>query len=125
MGMESTEAYSWIETDTFQMLNHEVSPDSLALRCGDCHGQSAQIDLKADYGYELRGPESTICTQCHGLEEDEKDFEELHEKHVKDKGFDCSWCHGFNRQERSLTHSPVIFSDGFNLGNPYAWSSLN
>ena len=31
-----------------------------------------------------------------------KPFEELHNKHVKDKGYDCSWCHGFSRPERGL-----------------------
>ena len=125
MGLESTEPFSWIETDTFQMLNHEVSPDGQALRCGDCHGQSARMNLQADFGYGLRGPESTICVQCHGPEDDEMDFEEIHEKHVKDKKFDCSWCHGFNREERSLTSSPAIFLDGFDLGNPYAWTNSN
>jgi uncharacterized protein YfaS (alpha-2-macroglobulin family) len=26
-----------------------------------------------------------------------------HDKHVKDKKYDCSWCHGFSRPERGLT----------------------
>jgi hypothetical protein len=121
MGIEATEPYSWIETDTFQMLNHEVSPDGDALRCGDCHGSSARMNLQRDFGYGLRGPESDVCFQCHGAEED-RDFEEIHEKHVKDKGYDCSWCHGFSRPELGLEPSPMIFVDLFESGDLLAWS---
>ena len=120
MGLDTNEPYSWVETDTFQMLNHQVSPDGQALRCNDCHGSNARIDLQADLGYGLRGEKSSICFQCHGAEE-EKDFEEIHEKHVEDKDFDCSWCHGFSRPERALTPSGWIFSDGLESANTNAW----
>ncbi len=121
MGLADTEPYSWVETDTLQMLNHEVSPANAALACDDCHGNGARIDLEAELGYGLRGPKSTICYQCHGSEED-KDFTELHDKHVKDKGYDCSWCHSFSRPERALTPSSMIFVDGFDSGNTHAWT---
>jgi hypothetical protein len=121
MGLSAAEPYSWIETDTYQMLNHQVSPDGSALRCNDCHGSNARIDLQNDFGYGLRGEESAICFQCHGAEE-EKSFEEIHDKHVKDKGFDCSWCHGFGRPERSLTPSSLIFFDDFESAVTDAWS---
>jgi len=121
MGLSSTEAYSWVETDTFQMLNHEVSPHEQALRCNDCHGASARMNLQRDFGYELRGPESTVCYQCHGAKED-KGFEEIHEKHVKDKKFDCSWCHGFSRSERALKPSPLLFFDDFESADINAWT---
>ena len=120
MGLSAAEAYSWVETDTFQMLNHEVSPHGQALNCGDCHGSSARMNLQRDFGYGLRGPESTICFQCHGAEED-KDFGEIHEKHVTDKGFDCSWCHGFSREERALTASSLLFFDDFESADTNAW----
>jgi hypothetical protein len=48
-------------------------------------------------------------------------FEEIHDKHVKDKGYDCSWCHGFNRPERGLTPSTLIFMDGFESADAAAW----
>lgn len=38
---------------------------------------------------------------CHGNKGD-KSFVPLHDKHVKDKGYDCSWCHDFSRPERGL-----------------------
>jgi hypothetical protein len=97
------ESYSWITTDTFQLLNHQISPASEALSCSDCHGKTARMDLAGELGYQLKNSKSTVCTQCHGLEEDEDEgFKDLHEKYVKDKKFDCSHCHLFTRPERNL-----------------------
>ncbi len=33
-------------------------------------------------------------------------YNKLHDKHVKDKKYDCSWCHGFSRPERGLKMPP-------------------
>ncbi len=101
MGLSETEPYSWVETDTFQMLNHQVSTSNAALECNDCHGSTQRMDLQGELGYALKGPQSQVCYQCHGSKED-KSFTELHNKHVKDKGYDCSWCHSFSRPERGL-----------------------
>ncbi len=126
MELDPTLGYEWVETDTFQMLNHEVSPESQALRCADCHATTARMDLQGELGYALKADESVVCFQCHGEEED-KPFEELHDKHVADEGFDCSWCHGFSRPERGLEMPPVsdgLFSDGFESGGMSAWSNF-
>mgnify|MGYP001823229947 CR=1 FL=1 len=101
MGLDAEEPYSWIETDTFQMLNHQVSPSDQALECNECHGSNARMDLQGDLGYALKGPISSVCTQCHGTKES-KPFTEIHDKHVKDKKYDCSYCHEFSRPERAL-----------------------
>jgi hypothetical protein len=101
MGLDVIEPYAWVETDTFQLLNHQVSPAGQALDCADCHGGTARMDLQGELGYGLKDDPSVICSQCHGPKED-KPFEELHNKHVKDKRYDCSWCHGFARPERDL-----------------------
>ena len=101
MGLSANEPYSWIETDTFQMLNHQVSSGDAALDCNDCHGSTARMNLQGELGYALKGPQSQVCYQCHGRKED-KSFTELHNKHVKDKRYDCSWCHSFSRPERGL-----------------------
>jgi hypothetical protein len=101
MGLSETEPYSWVETDTFQMLNHQVSTGNAALECNDCHGSTQRMDLQGELGYALKGPQSQVCYQCHGSKED-KSFTELHNKHVKDKHYDCSWCHSFSRPERRL-----------------------
>jgi hypothetical protein len=102
MGLPAHEPYSWVETDTFQMLNHEVSTHEQALDCNECHGTTARMDLQGELGYALKGPRETVCFQCHGPKES-KPFQELHNKHVTDKRYDCSWCHTFSRPERGLT----------------------
>jgi len=101
MGLSENEPYSWVETDTFQMLNHQVSTSAAALECNDCHGSTQRMDLQGELGYALKGPQSQVCYQCHGSKEN-KSFTELHNKHVKDKRYDCSWCHSFSRPERGL-----------------------
>ena len=102
MGYSAAEPYEWVLTDTYQLLNHGISPASGALQCGDCHGAGAQMDLSGELGYRLRGSESAVCSQCHELEEDdeEKGFYALHDKHVRDKRIDCISCHNFTRPER-------------------------
>lgn len=101
MGYSATDQFEWIETDTYQLITHEVSPASSALDCDSCHGGTGRIDLQGKLGYELKGPESEVCTQCHG-NEGSRDFYWIHEKHVKDKNYDCSRCHNFSRPERNL-----------------------
>ena len=101
MGYTGHEAYSWINTDTFQLLNHQVSPGHEALSCWDCHGNTGRMDLKGELGYQLKAPESQVCTQCHGREEKES-FSAIHEEHVREKKYDCSHCHTFSRPERNL-----------------------
>ncbi len=101
MGLSPSEPYTWVETDTFQMLNHEVSPYTMALQCADCHGNTDRMDLQGGLGYGLKDAAETVCAQCHGFKTS-KGFEANHDKHVKDKKYDCSWCHGFSRPERGL-----------------------
>jgi len=63
MGLSPSTPYSWIETDTLQMLNHQVGSDDSALRCDDCHSpNNGRIDLAADLGYSKWGP--TSVEQC-------------------------------------------------------------
>jgi hypothetical protein len=106
MGLSASEPYAWVETDTFQLLNHEVSPHEQALECADCHGTTERMDLRGQLGYALKGPSQSVCTQCHGPKE-QKPFQTLHDKHVKDKRYDCSWCHQFSRPERGLRMPPA------------------
>ena len=95
-GLDPDLSVSWIETDTFQLLNHQVGDEDAALECDDCHETTARMDLQGELGYELKGPRSEVCTQCHGYE-NEDDFYEVHEEHVHDRNFDCARCHNFSR----------------------------
>ncbi|MBL8140360.1 MAG: hypothetical protein JNM38_04595, partial [Acidobacteria bacterium] len=40
------------------------------------------------------------CTQCHEEEDDQLSWQKVHDKHVTDKKYDCSFCHTFTRPER-------------------------
>jgi hypothetical protein len=96
--------WAMVTTDTFQLLTHEIAPKANALRCNSCHGSTAtQVNLKS-LGYTLKASTSVVCTQCHGQKE-AIDWYKVHEKHVKDKQYDCSFCHGFTRPERNLRTS--------------------
>ena len=101
MGYPANEPFTWIDTDTYQLINHGVNPASVALKCRNCHGNTPQMDLKGEIGYAPKSSRKVLCNQCHGYEESES-FNALHEEHVKDKKYDCSWCHQFSRPERSL-----------------------
>jgi len=95
-GLDPEQLVSWIETDTFQLLNHQVGDEDAALECDDCHENTARMDLQGELGYELKGPRSEVCVQCHGFE-NEDDFYEIHDEHVKDRNIDCARCHNFSR----------------------------
>ena len=49
------EPYSWVTTDEFLMLNHEIMPAERALTCNQCHGTTNQMDLAY-----LKGPQSSV-----------------------------------------------------------------
>jgi hypothetical protein len=101
MKLPATEPYAMVTTDTFQLITHEVKPEAQALSCTQCHGSTAtQMKLK-DLGYGIKGTAGTTCTQCHGLK-GSISYIDLHNKHVTDKKYDCSFCHSFSRPERGL-----------------------
>ncbi len=105
MGHPDTTPYSNVETDTYQLITHEVMPKGSALSCSQCHTATAtQMNLKG-MGYAMKGAQETTCTQCHERES-MPSYGKLHDKHVKDKGYDCSWCHSFSRPERGLKMPP-------------------
>lgn len=103
MGYKASSLYDWVETDTYQLITHEVMPASQALNCTDCHDTTRCMDLQRELGYNLKGPEAAVCVECHEKEdEEEPGYLWIHEKHVGDKGYDCSHCHTFSRPERHL-----------------------
>jgi len=101
MGYSAEEPYVWVESDTYQLLNHGISPSSSALQCNSCHENTSRMDLQGALGYKIKGAKEVVCVQCHDAKE-AKPFIKIHDKHVKDKKFDCSWCHSFTRPERNL-----------------------
>ncbi|MBW9258745.1 MAG: hypothetical protein K1566_16345 [Candidatus Thiodiazotropha sp. (ex. Lucinisca nassula)] len=108
----SGDSYSVKKVHTFQTLNHGVEDSSAALECGACHaslsGGPLRMDLANDLGYGMKGKEAEVCTQCHE-NKGSMSFTKVHEKHVKDKGIDCSTCHEFSRPERGLNANVAQF----------------
>ena len=103
MGYAVNEPYEWITTDTYQLLNHGVEPSARALSCSACHDNTNRMDLQGELGYGLNDDQAAVCTQCHEYEEPEEEgYEWIHEEHVAEGGYDCSWCHRFSRPERGL-----------------------
>jgi len=102
MGFSAGEPYTWVTTDEFQLITHEVPPAAgNALTCNDCHKNTARMNLP-QMGYALKAAKSVVCSQCHG-NESYSDYIWVHDKHVTDKKYDCSFCHTFSRAaERGL-----------------------
>jgi hypothetical protein len=109
MGCNSNDTYSWITTDTHQMINHGVNPASGYAPCSQCHGNMRNaLDLTTDsmldkLGYKLKGPQSEICNQCHGVK-NPKTHESMH-NHINktaggSTGIGCYFCHNVARPER-------------------------
>jgi hypothetical protein len=101
-----TGSWSLVPVHTFQTINHGVEPSDNALNCGQCHdslgAQTPRMDLQGELGYALKpGLSNGNCTICHDQEE-VKPFRTIHDIHVKDKHYDCSYCHNFTRPERGL-----------------------
>lgn len=102
MGYSAGEAYSWVKTDEYQLITHEVPPAANnVLACADCHKNTARMNLPA-MGYALKAAKSVVCSQCHG-DKSYSDYLWVHNQHVKEEGYDCSFCHTFSRAaERGL-----------------------
>ncbi|MEW6118131.1 MAG: hypothetical protein AB1553_14725 [Nitrospirota bacterium] len=106
MGYSATEPYVWVEDDTYQLITHEVMDDSQVLSCTNCHvsATATQMNLKS-LGYTTKKPTSDLCNDCHSLKSYDGSysrFTSIHDKHVRDKRYDCSKCHNFSRPERGL-----------------------
>ena len=105
MGYASTQPYENVETDTYQLITHEVMPKASALTCTQCHTATAtQMNLK-DMGYTIKGTQDATCAQCHESKS-MPFYTNLHNKHVTSKAYDCSWCHTFSRPEKGLSVPP-------------------
>jgi len=62
------------------------------------------MNLK-NMGYAMKGTEAATCSQCH-KSKNMPSYTSLHNKHVANEEYDCSWCHTFSRPEKALTMAP-------------------
>ncbi|MEN8174887.1 MAG: hypothetical protein ABFS23_03940 [Pseudomonadota bacterium] len=96
--------FEWVTTDTYQLLNHQVSDHDDALLCGDCHMNTARMDLQGELGYAPADKDPASCAQgCHSEEKASEwtmgslnDFKDGHKKH-RSEDADCAECHAFSR----------------------------
>jgi hypothetical protein len=100
MAYNPAEGYAMVETDTYQLINHEVTPRAQALQCADCHGSTLQMNLPA-LGYVLKEAQATLCQTCHDFK-NPMDFESMHNEHVTAEGKDCASCHNFTRRPQTV-----------------------
>lgn len=55
--------FQWVTTDTFQLLNHQVSPRNDALSCSQCHMSTSRLDLQGDLGYAPFDSSRATCSK--------------------------------------------------------------
>jgi cytochrome c len=103
MGFNGADEYQWVTTDTYQLLNHQVSPSDDALNCSACHLNTARMDLQGDLGFAPTNARATCASGCHSAEKayewelgDYEEFMAHHKKH-DEKEADCRDCHNFDR----------------------------
>ncbi len=107
MGYPASTPYEWVETETFQMINHGVNPVAGVADCAFCH--QGNMDVNNDstldvMGYRLKGAKEVVCKQCHdGTKKLPRTSDRMH-NHVSkgSTGIGCYFCHDFERPEREL-----------------------
>lgn len=104
MGYSANDPYEWVETDTYQLLNHQVSPKGQAVKCSSCHLNTSRMDLQGTLGYAPSRPLNTCALSCHNSSKakawelgDWEEFIAHHDKHINEKGATCVDCHDFSR----------------------------
>ena len=104
MGFDASDDYHWVTIDTYQLLNHQVSPADDALTCTACHMNASRMDLQGDLGFAPADVFRASCaTGCHSAEKafewsygSYEEFREHHKKH-REKDAACQDCHRFSR----------------------------
>lgn len=93
--------FIFADTERYMGLFHEVAPKENALSCNNCHYGADRMDFKAlGYAPNATYNNKPLCASCHGDKSDKWSggqwFTKVHAKHVSDKKYDCSKCHGFS-----------------------------
>jgi hypothetical protein len=99
---EGVKAVNWTDhghafanTERYLGVFHEVAPKENALSCNDCHG-GARVNFQAlGYAAKTQNNGRPLCSSCH--ESESYNFTQVHQKHVREEGFDCLRCHNFSR----------------------------
>jgi hypothetical protein len=75
-------------------LYHQVAPKASAVLCSSCHDGGTRMNFAA-LGYTPLATRNgkPLCSSCHGAKT--ATFYTVHQKHVTQRGLDCSNCHTF------------------------------
>lgn len=105
--------YTMVDAYAEMLITHGVDPKSNAPGCSSCHDGSGQTpDNTKMLPFTALGyhefPSNNMCNFCH--ESKSMNWQNMHSKHVEDKGIDCSFCHtapptGLTSSRRSLCAS--------------------
>jgi hypothetical protein len=87
--------HAFAETERFMGVYHEVAPKEQALACSNCHGGTRMDFAALGYTPLTTRNGKPLCSSCHSAKT--ASFSKIHEKHVTDKGYDCSTCHTFTK----------------------------
>jgi octaheme c-type cytochrome (tetrathionate reductase family) len=87
-GLTYSGQYTWISTEMYWLINHEVTPRNMALSCANCHGS---LKSKAENSRNSR-----TCNRCHQDNRD-VDFNAL-----ATKGIDFKWLESRGRDAGDL-----------------------
>lgn len=103
-GSPSMSEVSWVTTDTYQLLNHQVGTEDDAVQCTQCHLSKVRMDLQGQLGYAASKTNTTCSSGCHSASKARSwirgsysAFTKYHDKHVRGKGYGCVKCHSFSR----------------------------
>ncbi len=96
-GFDLSQGYTFVNTQRYMGIFHEMPPAGGALKCDACHKATDRVNFSA-LGYDPKTTRNgqSLCQSCHSQKK-AMDFYKLHDKHVKDKKIACGECHNFER----------------------------
>jgi len=89
-GLTYSGEYTWINTEMYWLVNHEVTPKSMALSCATCHSTFKEA---IDYHFSSN---VRTCNRCH------QDNRNIDFKKLVEQGIDFQLLHQRGRDSKSL-----------------------